>query len=205
MELSMKQTILHSFLLLITLSVLTGLVYPAFITAVAYVCFPSQAKGSLVYNTSKNVIGSSLIGQQFSDNRYFWSRPSAVGYNPMPSGGTNLCLLSNQLKDSIVSRSKAFRNVNNLANDSLVPKEMLFTSASGLDPHISPAAALAQVNRIADARNYTKTQRSTIQALIVKNTREPQFGFLGERRVNVFMLNHDLDLITTQKPEYSGQ
>jgi K+-transporting ATPase ATPase C chain len=200
----MKQ-IINAFLLLITLSVLTGLIYPVFITAVAHVCFPAQAKGSLVYNTANSVIGSELIGQQFSDKRYFWPRPSAVGYNPMPSGGTNLNLLSNQLKDSIVNRSKAFRTANNLSSDSLIPKEMLFASASGVDPHISPAAARAQVNRIASSRNYTKTQKSTIQELIVKNTSGPQFGFLGENRVNVLMLNHDLDSITALKSEFRGR
>lgn len=194
----MKQIIINSFLLLITLSVLTGLLYPAFITAVAYICFPEQTRGSLIYNTKKEVFGSTLIGQQFSDNRYFWSRPSAVGYNPMPSGGTNLSLLSNQLKDSMVSRAKMFRNANNLANDKMVPKEMLFASASGLDPHISPAAAAAQVDRVADARKLSSEQRKVLQELINKNTRGPQLGFLGESRVNVLMLNHDLDSIANQ-------
>lgn len=195
----MKQ-IINAFLLLCTLSILTGLIYPVFITAVAYIFFPAQAKGSLVYSTANNVIGSKLIGQQFLDNRYFWPRPSAVGYNPLPSGGTNLNFLSNQLKDSTVSRSIAFRTSNNLENNFLVPKDMLFASASGLDPHISPAAASAQVNRIAYARNYTKTQRSTIKDLIVRNTLEPQFGFLGERRVNVLMLNREMDSIAASPP-----
>jgi potassium-transporting ATPase KdpC subunit len=186
----------NALLLLLTFAILTGIVYPLFITAIAYLFFPEQAKGSLIYDSKKQICGSSLIGQNFSNKRYFWSRPSAVNYNPMPSGGTNLSLVSIQLKDTVESRRQTFRAMNNLSKNDSVPNEMLFASASGLDPHISPAAAQAQVSRVIDARGCTPQQRTAIQNLIVKYTDAPQLGFLGADRVNVLLLNRGLDSLT---------
>ncbi len=194
----MKQ-IIQSFLLLITLSVLTGVVYPVFITAVAHVCFQKQAMGNLIYNSKKEVTGSYLIGQSFSSDRYFWSRPSAVGYNPLPSGGSNKTMVSKGLKETIISRQQIFRKANGISDNQDVPKEMFFSSASGLDPHISPAAALSQFDRVANARKCSSEERIGIQKLILKCLEEPQFGFLGDARVNVVQLNLSIDSLLEQK------
>jgi K+-transporting ATPase ATPase C chain len=162
-------------------------------TGVAYICFPDQAKGSLQYDSKKQVKGSSLIGQNFSDNRYFWPRPSAIGYNPLPSGGSNMSVASYQLRDSVVSRQQLFRTANGLAAGAAVPGDMVFTSASGLDPHISPDGALAQMGRVVEARKCSPEQRVAVQRLVKSMTQGPQFGFMGNSRVNVFMLNSALD------------
>ena len=175
-------------------TILTGIVYPIFITGIAQILFPRQANGSLILKRDK-IIGSELIGQNFDTIFYFSSRPSAVSHNPLPSGGSNYGLTNAKLKHSVDSIRKQFIAYNQLGNNIEIPSEMLFASASGLDPHISPKAALLQIDRIAKARNYNALQKDKLLQCVKAHTEEPQFLCLGEERVNVLLLNLDIDKI----------
>jgi potassium-transporting ATPase KdpC subunit len=178
----------------LALTLLTGVLYTGVVTVFTRLIFARQAQGSLVIDKG-HVLGSSLIGQSFADPRYFWPRPSAIGYNPLPSGGSNLSVTSNQLRDSVEARRQAFRQANNMASATAVPADMIFASGSGLDPHISPEAARAQIGRIAAQRRLSNAQRSTLAAVVDRAIEMPQLGFLGEQRVNVLLLNLALDKI----------
>lgn len=175
-------------------TVLTGIIYPLAVTGIAQTAFPSKANGSLVVRDEK-IIGSELIGQQFDSAVYFTSRPSAVSYNPLPSGGSNLGLTSSKLKKLVDERANRFMVFNQLNGSTVIPSEMLFASASGLDPHISPEAALLQVNRIAKARGFSDSQKQELIWKIRKQTEKPQFFCLGKERVNVLLLNTETDEI----------
>lgn len=175
--------------LLAILTVLTGLVYPAAVTAVAQVVFPAQANGSLIVADGQ-VVGSSLIGQAFDEPRYFWGRPSAAGangYDATASGGSNLGPTSKVLIERITREVDALRSAN---GDAPIPVDLVTTSASGLDPDISPAAAEYQVARVAVARGMTPDQ---VRAVVARHTSGPVLGFLGSATVNVLELNLDLD------------
>jgi K+-transporting ATPase ATPase C chain len=187
------QTIIAlKFLLLMT--ILTGIIYPLLMTGIAQVCFPSKANGSLIFKNGK-VIGSSLIGQKSDSSIYFWSRPSAIGYNPVPSGATNYGPTSDTLKKLVMSRRELFAKMNSVTDLSSVPKEMIFASGSGLDPHISPEAALMQVDRISVARHFTPDQKEKLIERVRELKEPPQLLFLGEERINVLILNMELDKI----------
>jgi len=176
-------------------TVLTGIVYPLIITGIAQVAFHSKANGSMIIKDNK-AIGSELIGQQFDSCIYFMSRPSAVGYNPLPSGGSNYGLTNSKLKDQVTERKHKFYVFNQIdSTTTVIPSEMLFASASGLDPHISQKAALLQVNRIAKARKYTAVQKEKLKQCIMNQTEAPQLLCLGEERVNVLLLNIEVDRI----------
>ena len=190
----MKTQTIIAIRFLLVMTILTGIIYPFFMTGVAQIAFPAKANGSLVKAGGKN-IGSELIGQKFDSSIYFWSRPSAIDYNPIPSGASNLGPTSDELKKQVAERRRLFASNNSLADTSAIPKEMLFASASGLDPHISPEAALLQLKRVAMARNLNGTQKQNVQQLIKNKTEEPQFFLFGERRINVFELNLALDSI----------
>jgi K+-transporting ATPase ATPase C chain len=177
--------------LLIVMSVLTGLVYPAVVTGIAQLVFPRQANGSLIVRDGK-VIGSALIGQPFDDPKYFWGRPSATSpfpYNAASSSGSNQGPTNPALYDAVKGRVEALRAADP-GNTAPVPVDLVTASGSGLDPHISPAAALYQVGRVAKAR---KLEESAVRQLVEKHTEGRQIGFLGEPRVNVLMLNLALD------------
>lgn len=173
-------------------TVLTGIIYPLLITGIAQVAFPYQAHGSLILNDNK-IIGSELIGQQFDSVIYFTSRPSAIGNNPLPSGGSNLGLTNAKLKAQVAERKTKFMDFNHLDKNAEVPSDMLFASASGLDPHISPEAAQLQINRIAKARNFSNVQKQKLKTLVEEMNETPQLMCLGESRVNVLLLNIALD------------
>ena len=175
-------------------TVLTGVLYPLFITGLAQVICPEKANGSLIKIEGK-MIGSELIGQQFNSGVYFTSRPSAINYNPLPSGASNYSLTNCKLKDVVYSRKNQFIAANKLDSLTIIPSEMLFASASGLDPHISPEAALLQVERIALARNYNAWQKQELEQLIKSQTEAPQFLCLGKERVNVLLLNLEINKI----------
>ncbi|NTV84795.1 MAG: K(+)-transporting ATPase subunit C, partial [Bacteroidales bacterium] len=151
----MKTQTIIAIKFLLIMTVLTGVIYPFFMTGVAQLVFPAKANGSLVKAGGKN-IGSELIGQKFDSSIYFWSRPSAIDYNPIPSGASNLGPTSDELKKQVEERRRLFATNNSIADTSAIPKEMLFASASGLDPHISPEAALLQLKRVALARNLNE-------------------------------------------------
>ncbi len=170
--------------------VVTGLVYPGIVTAVAKVLFPNQANGSLV-TANGQVIGSRLIGQQFKEAWYFHSRPSAAGdgYDATASGGTNKGPTDRKLADTLIAGAIAQAESSGVPKGR-IPTDMVTASASGLDPHISPANALFQVARVAAARGVDSSQ---IRELALHYVESRQFGFLGEPRVNVLALNLALD------------
>jgi potassium-transporting ATPase KdpC subunit len=175
----------------IALSALTGLVYPLAVTGIAQAAFPYQAAGSLVQRDGRPV-GSTLIGQNFSDPKYFWSRPSATGpmsNNAIASGGSNQGPLNPALADSVKGRIEALRAADP-GNTAMVPVDLVTASGSGLDPHISVAAALYQAPRVARLRGLAPAQ---VQALVAQHSVGQLFGFLGEPRVNVLQLNLALD------------
>ena len=178
--------------LLLGLTVLTGLIYPLAITGAAQVFMPYQAKGSLVVKEGA-AIGSALIGQSFSEPRYFHGRPSAAGPNGYDAGnsaGSNLGPTNKQMIESVKERVALIRKNYPALADQPVPADLASASGSGLDPDISPAAALVQVERVAKARNM---DADTLQSLVFSRIKSRQLGFLGEERVNVLELNLALD------------
>ena len=177
--------------LFVLLSALTGLIYPMAVTGVAKTAFPAQADGSLIV-LDGTVVGSKLIGQNFSDPKHFWGRPSATApqpYNASASGGSNQGPLNPALTDAVKARVEALRAADP-DNVAPVPVDLVTASASGLDPDISPAAAQYQAARVARVRGMPLSQ---VQSLIDRNTQKPLLGFLGESRVNVLALNIALD------------
>jgi K+-transporting ATPase ATPase C chain len=173
------------------MTLLLGLGYPLVITGLAKIAFPRQAEGSLIYRDGK-LIGSTLIGQSFSDPKYFWGRPSATTpqpYNGLASSGSNLGPVNPALLDQVKANAKALHDVDP-DNRRLVPVDLVTASASGLDPDISPAAARYQAARVARARNLPLAQ---VEALIESHQRGRLLGFIGERRINVLELNLALD------------
>jgi potassium-transporting ATPase KdpC subunit len=186
------KTLIISLKIFLFFTVLTGVIYPLFITGIARLVFPAKANGSLVVSNNQ-VIGSELIGQQFDSIIYFSSRPSNVGYNPLPSGGSNYGLTNSKLKKLVEDRKTQFLAFNELDSSTAIPSEMLFASASGLDPHISPEAALLQVDRIAKARNFSAEQKQKLIECVKNNIEGPQYFLFGEPRINVLLLNLRLD------------
>ncbi|MBK7172099.1 MAG: potassium-transporting ATPase subunit KdpC [Bacteroidales bacterium] len=173
-------------------TVLTGLIYPLFITAVAQWIFPGKANGSLVSSHGK-VIGSRLIGQAFNDSIYFHSRPSATNYGTLPSGASNLSPTSVQLAKLREERKQAFISLNHLKEETSLPSEMLFASASGLDPHISKESAFLQAGRITKARSFDPQKTEQLLKLIDSLVEGPQFILSDSERINVLILNLELD------------
>lgn len=179
--------------MLLLLTLLTGLVYPLAVTGLAQLLFPNQANGSLIVRDGK-VIGSRLIGQYFDRPEYFWSRPSATApfpYNAAASAGSNLGPTNPALIEAVKARVAALRAADP-GNDSPIPVDLVTASGSGLDPHISPAAALYQAKRVARARSLDE---AVVRNLIADHTEERQLRLLGERRVNVLQLNLALDAL----------
>jgi K+-transporting ATPase ATPase C chain len=188
----MNNNILRPALVLFALlGALTGVVYPLAVTGAAQALFPAQAAGSLVVRDGQ-AVGSSLIGQNFSDPKHFWGRPSATApqpYNASASGGANLGPLNPALVDVVSTRIAALRAADP-GNTAPVPVDLVTTSASGIDPHISPAAAHYQAARVARLRGLPPAQ---VDALVAQHTEGPLWGIVGEPRVNVLALNLALD------------
>jgi potassium-transporting ATPase KdpC subunit len=183
-----------SLVMLALLSVLTGLVYPILVTGIAQTMFPVEAHGSLVLRHGA-AVGSRLIGQPFDDPRYFWGRLSATGpfpYNATASSGSNLGPLNPGLTDAVKARADALRQADP-DNRTPIPVDLVTASGSGLDPHVSPAAARWQVGRVARARLLAP---AAVEALVARHTEGRQWGVLGETRVNVLALNLALDAET---------
>jgi K+-transporting ATPase ATPase C chain len=179
--------------LFVLLSLVTGLAYPLAVTGIAQTLFPHQANGSLVERGGRPV-GSALIGQAFSDPGHFWSRPSATApmpYNAANSGGSNLAPTAPALVDAVTARIAALRAADP-GNTSPVPADLVTASASGLDPHISRAAADYQAERVARVRGLPVAR---VRALIAQHTEDRRLGFLGEARVNVLAVNLALDAL----------
>jgi K+-transporting ATPase ATPase C chain len=179
-------------LMLALMTVLTGVVYPLVVTGVAQLVFPAQANGSLVVRSDGTAVGSALIGQPFDDPNYFWSRLSATApfaYNAASSTGSNYGPLNDALMDAVRGRVSALRDADP-GNSAAIPVDLVTASASGLDPHISPAAAGYQAARVARARGISA---ATVQALVDRHAHGRQWGFLGEPVVDVLALNLALD------------
>jgi len=177
-------------LLLITFTIICGGIYPAVVTGVAYALFPKQAAGSFITDSGGKEVGSTLIGQPFSATKYFWPRPSATsdfGYNSMASGGSNSGPTNPDYLKTVGDRVTLFRDT---GVTSKIPADLVQASASGLDPHISPESALLQVPRVAKARGISEER---LKKVIDDRIEEPQLGFLGAPRVNVLVLNLELD------------
>lgn len=181
-------------LMLLALSLITGLGYPTLVTGLAQALFPRQAAGSLIIDNGK-VVGSALIGQRFAGPGQFWGRPSATSpqpYNAAASGGSNLGPTNPAQLKNVAERAEALRKAH---GDGPVPPELVTASASGLDPHISPAAALYQVGRVARERGLPE---ETVRGLVARRTEGRQLGLLGEERVNVLLLNRELDSLAAK-------
>lgn len=187
----MKKQALSAFLCVLVLTVLTGLAYPLLVTGLAKVIFPRRASGSLVVQGGR-VVGSALIGQPFDDPGLFWGRPSATApfpYNAALSTGSNLGPTNPALLEAVQGRIQTLRAADP-GNPDPIPVDLVTASASGLDPDISPAAALYQVRRVAKARGLSE---ATVRKLVESHVTQRQFGLLGEPRVNVLFLNLALE------------
>jgi len=195
----MRAPLRAAVLSLLVLTLATGVIYPAGVTLLAQLLWPGPANGSLVVRAGRTV-GSSLIGQAFSDPRYFWGRPSAtapVPYNGAASAGSNLGPLNPVLVDSIVAPRIARLRAADPGDDAPVPVDLVTASGSGLDPHITPAAAYYQARRVARARGG---DAAAVRALIARHVEPRQLGVLGEPRVNVLLLNLALDSASSRAP-----
>ncbi|WP_088189250.1 potassium-transporting ATPase subunit KdpC [Desulfosporosinus sp. FKA] len=182
------------FAMLLVMTVLTGIAYPLVVTGLAQLFFPHQANGSLVYQNGK-MVGSQLIGQNFTDLKYFQSRPSAAGkngYDATASGGSNLGPTNKEFLNSVAERVNRIRQQNGLSSNQTVPSDLVTASASGLDPDITPEGAMIQVPRIAKLRNLPL---ETVENLVREDTTPRQLGIFGEPCVNVLRLNLDLDTL----------
>ncbi|WP_374090034.1 potassium-transporting ATPase subunit KdpC [Methylomicrobium lacus] len=178
--------------MLLIWTLLTGVIYPALVTGLAQVLFPNQANGSILRDKQDKAVGSALIGQPFSGKGYFWGRPSATSpypYNAGASSGSNLGPTNPALADAVKHRIDALQ-AGDSQNKTPVPVDLVTASGSGLDPHISPAAAEFQINRIANARHVDPQK---LQEMVQRHTEGRHWGFLGEPRVNVLALNLALD------------
>jgi len=187
----MIKQLITSLKILGIMTLLLGIIYPLLITGIAQLAFPKKANGSLV-ELNGTLRGSELIGQKTNSAAYFHLRPSATDYKTLPSGATNLALTNKKLYNAVQIRKQKFIEENNLPKNAAIPAEMLFASASGLDPHISPEAAKLQINRIAIARNFSEEQKKQLSDLVNKVTEMPQYGIFGCARVNVLKLNLEL-------------
>ena len=177
-------------LMFVAFTIICGGIYPAIVTGVAYAVFPKQAKGSFIADKSGKEIGSALIGQPFSDPKYFWPRPSATtdfGYNPAGSSGSNSGPTNPAYLETVAGRVK---NLRDTGLTGPLPGDLVQASASGLDPHISPESAKMQIARVAKARGMSEEE---LTKLVAGHTNERQLGFFGEPRVNVLVLNLELD------------
>jgi len=189
----MRTLIKPALLMLFILTIISGAAYPLLVTGIAQLIFQSQANGSLIYQDGK-AVGSELIGQQFDDPKYFWGRLSATGpfpYNSAASSGSNLGPINEALFKAVDGRAQALRQADP-SNTQSIPVDLVTASGSGLDPHISPAAAYYQVSRVARVRNL---EESVVRQLVEKHIEGRQLGFLGEPCVNVLKLNLTLEAV----------
>ena len=189
-------TFLPALRLFAVLTLLTGIVYPLTVSAFARLLFPKQAGGSLVV-VGGRVRGSALLAQRFASSRYLWPRPSAgddgTNYATVASAASNQGPTSAGLKLAVAARADALRAAHGLATDASVPPELVLASGSGLDPHLSPDAVRFQLDRVGRARGFNAAQRTALARLVEQSIEPPQWGFLGEPRVNVLTLNLALD------------
>ena len=180
--------------LLVLLTVVTGFFYPLLLVLIGTVIMPHRSQGSFIIEEHSN-LGSELIGQRFSNSRYFWSRPSAIDYNPLLARGSYLSPTSALLKEQVEARKSELSASNKIKQD--FPLDLLFSSGSGIDPHISVEAALYQLPRVAQARQLDENQ---LRNTVVSHIEWRFLGFLGEPRINVLVLNRALDKMGKDHP-----
>lgn len=198
----LKKTLYPAVILILLLTIVTGLAYPLLITGVAQSVFPDKANGSLIMKNDQ-AVGSRLIGQNFTEPKYFWGRPSATSdfpYNAQASGGSNLGPSNPALVDNVKERLAKLKAADP-ENTASIPVDLVTSSASGLDPHVSKAAADYQVKRVARIRNISEIK---IQNLVENHAKSIQMGFLGEPMVNVLELNLALDELDTGNISVAG-
>lgn len=181
--------------MLLWLTCLLGLFYPLLITAVAYLTMPVLSQGSLMVDHGK-IIGSELIAQKFSSLTYFWPRPSAVDYNPLPSGGSNLGPTSTLLKKVVEERQEIVAKAHEVKDIQLIPSELVYASGSGLDPHITLSTALFQLDRVATARKLDTKSKQAVHRLVLSMATSHDLHILGRSCINVLKLNRALDELT---------
>jgi K+-transporting ATPase ATPase C chain len=186
---TIKDDLKTAMLLFVAFSLLTGLVYPLFMTGIIQIAMPEQAGGSMIV-VNGTIVGSELIGQNFTSPGYFHGRPSAVGHAANGSGASNFGPTSARLMEQASQRISEVRRENNLSGNATVPGELVLASASGLDPHISVEGAMLQVPRVANARGIPESE---VKVLVYQHIEPAQFGIMGQERVNVLNLNLALD------------
>lgn len=189
------KTLIIAVKLIGVMTILTGVIYPMLMLGAGQALFPYQANGSLIYREGR-LAGSELIAQEFTDSSYFWPRPSAVGYNPQPSGGTNLGPTSKVLSEQIATRLARLTDAH---DGKRPPDDLTLASGSGLDPHISPAAAFYQIERVAKARELDSGQLERLRQLVERSIEPYSFGFIGQPRVNVLKLNISTDSLFSRR------
>lgn len=187
----MARNVYSAIVLFVMLSLVTGGLYPLIVTLVAQGFFTRQANGSLVHENGI-IVGSELIGQEFSSEKYFWGRPSAASYNGAASSGSNLGPTNPALADNVRAAAEKF----GATSEKLVPVDLVTSSGSGLDPDITPAAAYYQIPRVAKVRGISEDK---VRRLVDSTTRDRTLGILGEKRVNVLELNRALDVLASVK------
>lgn len=187
----MMRSMLRALKLVLWLTLVTGIVYPLAMTGLAQILMHKQAQGSMIFIENK-LVGSKLIGQPFSSEQYFWSRPSASNYNPLQSGGSNLGPTSSKLKKILEQRQSHLSEAHDQSATASIPSDLVYASGSGLDPHIDSQSAFFQINRIAKARQLNEEEKLKLIQLIV-NMSKASIPFLGPRHINVLELNIALD------------
>jgi potassium-transporting ATPase KdpC subunit len=193
--------IFQSLVIFIWMTLLTGVLYPLCVFVIAYTISHDTAEGSFITHQGK-IIGSSLIAQKFESERYFWPRPSAVDYNPLPSGGSNLGPTSATLKKTVEERRQHLAAAHGISELKQVPPELLFASGSGLDPHINLSTAFFQMERVAKARGMNQeSAKQKLKNLILSLAENRFFRFSSEPYVNVLNLNHSLDQLDQEKTQ----
>ncbi len=185
--------LLTSLRMVLFTTVLLGVFYPLVVTALAQVFWPRQANGSIIQIDGKNA-GSELLAQSTTGLQYFWPRPSAGSYATVASGASSAAATNKALVEAVQTRRKDFAQAHDISEKD-VPTEMIYTSASGLDPHISAQSALVQMDRVAKARGFDAGKKEQLKSLIEHLTEAPQGGFLGQTRINVFVLNTQINLL----------
>jgi len=186
---NIKDDLKTAMLLFVGFTLLTGLVYPLLMTGIIQIALPEQASGSMIVVNGK-IVGSELIGQNFTSPGYFHGRPSAVNYAGNGSGASNFGPTNKNLMEQVSQRISEVRTENNLSSNATVPSELVLASASGLDPHISMEGAMLQVPRVANARGIPESE---VKVLVYQHIEPAQFGIMGQERVNVLNLNLALD------------
>ena len=187
----MVKHVQNSFLMIAAFTLICGVAYPLLVTGIAAVIAPYQRNGSMIVRNGQEV-GSAFIGQSLTSERYFHGRPSAVGYQPLPSGGSNRTVASIGFRADIQKLRDSLAILNGVKGAS-IPSDLVMASASGIDPHISPQAAHVQASRILNARGYASHRAQDIDRIITESTQDPFLGIFGQARVNVLQLNLALD------------